>query len=261
MSFTSVLLFAFFMAGSSVFQTATPTAGSTPLSLEGIVAMVQAGLPEDVVIPKIKKNNKSFDLNADELVDLKKQGLTELEIKFLLDPTQPYTPAPPAKHYPGDTHSTAVPPEPGLYLFPGDAVQQLELKMLLGQKEGGLLKKSGSVAYLAGPDSRNKVKELSPVFYMRLPEGKSMEEIVLVALETKKDRRELDLGPHQKEQLKPNIVRQFDTLEVGPHLYRITVSKLTPGQYLFFMTGSTDPAKGNYGKGYDFAVEADGVKP
>src|SRR5260370_39479249 len=105
-------------------QVPQSTGSEFPLTLEGVVALVQAGLPDDLIITKIKKNGKPFDLNAEEIVDLKKQGLTDTEIKFLLDPTQPYTSliitstiTSTGKHYPEDLHAASVPPDPGLYFL------------------------------------------------------------------------------------------------------------------------------------------------
>jgi|ERR1700722_2610838 len=255
----------------------SPGTTSTPLSVEEVVKLSQTGLAEELIITKIKKNGKAFDLNTDELLELKKAGVSDTVIKFLLDPSQPYTPpAPPppvpasgsdlasgiskpsvpAKQYPDDSHASEVPPEPGLYRFPKDVPSKIDLKMLLGIKEGGFLVKKGKViAYLVGPASKTRVPEGAPIFYMRLPEGKGIEEVVLVALERKGDRREIEMGPGPKEELKAGAMRQFDSLEVGPRLFKITTSKLVKGEYLFFQVGSAEPAKGNFGKGYDFGIE------
>jgi hypothetical protein len=240
-------------------QVAQPPGSDLPLTLEGVVALVQADVPEDLIITKIRKNGKPFDINAEEIVDLKKQRVTDTEIKFLLDPTQPYTSPPtssPGKHYPEDLHAASVPPDPGLYFLGTDPPQYVEIKMLLGQKvAAGLMRKGSTLAYLIGLASKLQIKESSPVFYIRLAEGKEIENVVLVALAQNGNRRELDLGPNSKEELKPAIVKQFESLEVGPRLFRISARKLAPGEYLFFLTDSADPQKGNYGKGYDFQID------
>jgi hypothetical protein len=255
---TTTLLAMAMMTSSLGLSQAAQSAGSDlPLTLEGVVALVQAGLPEDLIITKIRKNGKPFDLNAEEIVDLKKQRVTDTEIKFLLDPTQPYTSPPissPGKHYPEDLHATAVPADPGLYFLGEDRSRYVEIKMLLGQKVGGgLMKKGSTVEYLVGPASKLHIKDSSPTFYIRLAEGKEIENVVLVALLRNGDRRELDLG--SKEELKPEIVKQFESVEVGPHLFRVSARKLPPGEYLFFLMDSADPQKGNYGKGYDFGID------
>jgi len=282
-SFWHSVLLVLVLAGAQFGrQDAQPSRTSTPLSVEEVVKLSQTGLAEELIITKIKKNGKAFDLSTEELLELKKSGVSDNVIKFLLDPSQPYNPpappppvttsasdvlsAPPkpnvpAKQYPEDAYASKVPSEPGLYRFPEEVPAKIDLKMMLGAKEGAglgkvLMKKGKIIAYLVGPTSKTRVQEASAlIFYMRLPEGKGIEEVVLVALERKEERREIEMGPGPKEELKAAAMRQFDSLEVGPHLFKITTGKLAKGEYLFFQIGSAEPAKGNYGKGYDFGIE------
>ena len=242
------------------------------LTVEEVVKLTRAGFAEDIIITKIKKNGKAFDLSTDELLDLKKDGVSDNVIKYLLDPSQPYTPAPSppapapasakpanaAKKYPADPYASRVPAEPGLYLFPTDTPVKVDLKFLLGTEEGkSLMKKGKTIAYLIGPASKTRGKRPTPVFYARLPEGKEIEELVLVAFSEKNGRRELDVGPSgPKQQLKAEQMRPYESLEVGPRLFRLMPAKLDEGEYLFFFIGSADPAKGIYGKGYDFGIDA-----
>jgi hypothetical protein len=136
------------------------------------------------------------------------------------------------------------------------------VKLLLGEKQGAglgklMMKKGKVVAYLVGGKAKTPVTDFMPVFYLRLPEGvKGIEEVLLVALEAKNDRRELDVGPPgPKPELKPETMRQFDSLEVAAGLFKVTPATLGTGEYLFYLIGTADPSKGNYGKGYDFGVQ------
>ena len=216
-------------------------------------------------------------MSAEELLDLKKAGVSDNVVKYLLDPTQPYAPpaapaapaaaaAPPkpsgpVKQYPPDPLASKVPWEPGLYHFPKDTPEAIDIKLLLGEVNragvGKVLKMKGKViAYLVGPASRTRIKEPTPLFYMRLPEGKGIEEVVLVAFEKKKGRREIEMGPAgPKQEMKGEAMRQFDPAEVGPRLFKLNVGKLaSKGEYIFFLLGSADPPKGSQGKGYDFGI-------
>ncbi len=258
-----VLLTALLVGMHLRLQGAQSQKSGGPLTVEEVVKLSQTGVSEELIIAKIKKNGKAFDLSAEELVDLKKAGVSDNVIKFLLDPSQPYTPSSPSpakssaliRQYPHDVYASRVPGEPGLYLFPKDAPLEVDIKMLLGAKEGGK-KKGKIIAYLIGSASKTRIKEVAPIFYMRLPEGKGIEEVVLVAFERKNDRREIQMGPPGPElELRAEAVRQFDSLEVGSHLFKITTGKLAKGEYLFFLVGSAEPPKGSYGKGYDFGVE------
>ena len=235
------------------------------LTLEEVVRLCQSGIPEELIVTKIKKNGKAFDLSRQELIDLRKLGVSETVIKYLLDPSQPYTPAPPpqppetgpvakpaeTKKYPADPLASKVPGDPGLYLFMLDASIRIEIKLLLGTEPAkGLMKKAKGVAYLVGPQAKTRIKSSRPVFYMRLPEGTEIEQLVLVAVLEKNDRREADVAG-----LRPEVTRPFDSVEVAARLYRITPAKLAPGEYLFLIVGSADPSKGIHGKGYDFGID------
>ena len=273
------LAFAIALAAIPSALNAQSPAKMGQLTIEEIVKLSQTGFSDELIIAKVKKNAKAFDLSADELIELRKAGVSENVVRYLLDPSQPYAPPPPAapppapvaakekpsapaKEYPADKFAAQVPPEPGLYHFPKEALLKIDVKVLLGAKEGAgvgkvLLKKGKVLGYLAGPAAKLQIPGRSPSFYMRLAEGKGMEDIVLIALDRKEDRRELDLGPPgPKQELKADAIRPFDSVEVGPRLYKITVPKLANGEYLFFTMGSAEPPKGSEGKGYDFGVSA-----
>jgi hypothetical protein len=138
---------------------------------------------------------------------------------------------------------------------------KVDIKILLGTNEGAglgkvLMKKGKVIAYLVGPASKTRITEPGPVFYMRLPEGKAIEEIVLVAFDRKSGRREIEMGPPgPKPELKAEAMRQFDSLEVGQALFKLTTAKLARGEYLFYQLGSAEPPKGSYGKGFDFGID------
>ena len=104
--------------------------------------------------------------------------------------------------------------------------------------------------------SPRKTRDTSRFVSDQSAEGKAIEEIVLIALERKSDRRELEMGPSgKKQEFKAEAIRQFDSLEIGAQLFRITPAKLSTGEYLFFQIGSAEPPKGSYGKGFDFGIE------
>jgi len=268
-SFLPLFLLAFSLAAGQ-----TPTREPN-LTIEEVVKLARAGFSEDVIITKLKRNGKAFDLNSDELLDLKKAGLSDNLIKFLLDPSQPYTPplpasagspaAPPpiAKKYPEDASASSLPSEPGLYLFAGDMPARADLKVLLGTEVGKMpMKKGKAIAYLVGPAAKMRTKAAKPVFYLRPPDGKEIADLVLVVLKKKGDRRELEVGPPgPKQELKAEAMRQFDSIEVGPRLFKVTPQPLKPGEYLFFLVGSAEPPKGIYGKGCDFAIDQTAPKP
>lgn len=258
------------------------------LQLEDVVKDWKAGIGEELIITRIRKNAKAFTLSAAEIRALTDSGIPESIVKYLMDPSLPPPPPPappappsaaapnqpgaanvpvvaPAKEYPADERASRVPPEPGLYRFPGDATTSIktEIKILLGESQGpGLgklvLQKGKAIGYLLGPKASTQISEPAPVFYLRLPPGKPIEEIVLLALSSTKQRREIELGPSlEKQELKAESMRPFEPVEVGAQLFKIIPSKsLLPGEYLFLLLGSAEPPKGSYGKVYDFSIQA-----
>jgi hypothetical protein len=265
---------------------AQPDTNTAPLAVGDVVKLCKAGLADEIVITKIKKNAKAFDLSPDELIELRKSGVSDTVIKYLLDPTQPYTPpappppvavanptsaapapaapAPPvapAKQYPADPYAARIPTDPGVYHVAGETPVKIEIRALLGINEGAglgkvLLKKGKAIGYLVGASSKNRMSSASPLFYIRLPEGRAMEDLALLEFDRKRDRREVEMGPPgPKAELKAEAMRPFDSLEVGPHLFRATAGKLGKGEYVFFLLGSAEPPKGSYGKGYDFGID------
>jgi hypothetical protein len=257
-------MFAFIVIGA-----ADVCVAQSSLSLEDVVKDSKSGIPEDIIITKIKKNGRPFNLSGDEIHELTESGVSGTVIKYLIDPSQPYTPPaagqakPPevrARSYPADALASRVPSDAGLYLFVDDKPVKTEVRLLLGENQGGLkvIKKGKAIGYLLGPTASTKTSETSPVFYLRLPEGKPIEEVVLLALNQTKERREIAIGPSlDKQELKPESMRPFDSLEVGPRLFKVTPSKnLTKGEYLFLLLGSAEPPKGSHGKVYDFSIQA-----
>jgi hypothetical protein len=256
------------------------TAGAPPLTIDDVVALSKAGIAEDVIVTKIRVNGKAFDLNNAEILELKKAGMSDLIVKVLMNPaykpeppaapptpshpdTAPPPPPPPppplpAKHYPADDLASKVPPELGLYYFTAASPAKIGIKILLGMQGGAglgkvVLKKPKTIAYLVGPAAESRIKDPAPIFYLRLPEGKPIEEVVLVVLDRKADRRELEMGAAGPKQAE--VRRQFDYLEVGPSLFKLTTAKLGKGEYLFFQLGSAEPPKGIYGRGFDFGLD------
>ncbi len=277
------LMSAILLGGTVNLCMAQSSAVSAPLSLEDIVKDWKTGISEDLIITKIKKNARAFNLSGEEIRELTNSGISAMVVKYLIDPSQPYSPPPPAappappmaqpggnvpevrtppRTYPPDARASRVPPDPGLYRFADDMPMKTEIRLLLGEDQGPgitkvLMKKGKAVGYLLGPTANTRISEAAPVFYLRLPEGKAIEEVVLLALNQTKERREIEIGQTlQKQELKAEAMRPFDSTEVGPRLFKITPSKnLTKGEYLFLLLGSAEPPKGSYGKVYDFSMQ------
>src|SRR5438874_1807079 len=90
---------------------AQPAGTNVNLTVEDVIKLCQSGFSEELIITKLKKSGKAFDLSAEELVDIKKAGVSDNVIKFLLDPSQPYSS--PSGVKPGGPEPVATsPPKP-----------------------------------------------------------------------------------------------------------------------------------------------------
>ena len=263
----------------------TPETGKppTPLTLEDVVKLVHSGVSEEVVIARIKRYNRPFDLNPEEINELKKQGVSDAVLIYLLDPSKPYAPPPPPAAAPAtsatepakvepppppkDPFSLKVPTDPGVYWVrsaePGnEAFELMELKPLVPMKTGGKLesmltgglKKGQTVGSLAGPSAILHIPKGPMVFYARI--GKvAIDDLILLHADKGDGKRYIDFGPKpSKPVFPPESVRQFASKQVSDGFYRLEVPALQPGEYVFLVLGSGDEKKGVVGKGYDFAV-------
>jgi hypothetical protein len=257
-------------------ETKRPPSGS--LSVEDVVTMVKSGLSDELIITAIKSKAKPFDLSTAEIIELKDLGVRQIIIEYLLDPAKPYNPpqpiavtpppaapaAPPAPVKPSDPVAAKAPPEVGLYRLTGEReFSPVELRPVVPAKQAGkntklfgLLKGHiiGSVV-----DAKAKTRLLSgsdTVFFLRLSEKGSIDDYALLHLVAADGRRNLDFGTKPGKPVFPFDARvSFESKQVLPGLYRLTVRLKEKGEYLLFVLGSGDESKGLLGKGYDFGVD------
>lgn len=259
-------------------------AQDSALTIEDVVSLSKAGMSDDVIISKVKRNGKPFDLNVDEIGALKSIGISEKVIKYLMDPSEPYSaappPAPPAPAAappapvvkaapPSDPRILKLPPEPGIYYVKNKDVKTaddfaaIELKAVVPLKQPGKMASlSGGlvdghiIGALVGGEAKTRVNKWPAEFFFRLGEKGTIDDLALLGLDTSNKRRDLDFGKKAGKPVFPlSAVKQFDSKEIVPGIYRITVATLKPDEYLFFILGSGDEKKGQLGKGYDFGVD------
>ncbi|MCC6342836.1 MAG: hypothetical protein IT166_11590 [Bryobacterales bacterium] len=82
------------------------------LSVDGIIAMAQAGISEEVIVARVRKENRAFDLSPEDMVMLKKAGVGDNVLRVMMDPKaeQPSLPVaavPVSPTAPGSNHSSA----------------------------------------------------------------------------------------------------------------------------------------------------------
>ncbi len=56
------------------------------LTVDGVLAMAQGGLSDDVIIARLRKEDKAFDLSPEDLLRLKKAKVSDAVLKVMMDP-------------------------------------------------------------------------------------------------------------------------------------------------------------------------------
>jgi hypothetical protein len=98
--------------GTSASPNST-TAQSKPegLTVDGVIALVGADLPDDVIIARLRKENKSFDLTTEEMIRLKNAKVSGAVMQVMIDPK--------AEIKPALAQSAPAAAQPAVYSVPG----------------------------------------------------------------------------------------------------------------------------------------------
>ena len=151
---------------------------STTLTVQDVIKLVQAGLPDDLIIAKIRRNNKPYDLSADEILNLKNAGVSANVLKAMIEP-QVQAPAPqtggPTTSAPAQGAApSGVPDEVGVYWaehssmlhrIEGLAVSNMRTGSTLASGMTLGLKRARINAQLRGARAQLRIKERQPEFY------------------------------------------------------------------------------------------------
>ena len=230
------------------------------LTNDSVIQMIKAGLPEAVVIAKIKSTATKFDLKTDSLVSLKKAGVSDKVLEAMVAagsgsaPTTGAMPAPPAPAMAaGALKNTDVIYQlvGGKYVEMFATSANLETNMAFFQ--------SKSEVVLEGKKAQYRTTDKQPVFLSTY----SSTDAPLVRLKPGDDHNDRNLkigsgafmpfGGTQKMGVR-NEDKIPVTIERDPRgFYKVTPSAaLPPGEYGFIL--ATGFGAGS-GKIYDFGVD------
>src|SRR5712671_4568870 len=84
MKMTRVVLTLILVAALSLSLPGATSLAQEVLTNDSVIQMVKAGLPEAVVIAKIKSTSTKFDLKTDSLVGLKKAGVSDKVLEAMV---------------------------------------------------------------------------------------------------------------------------------------------------------------------------------
>jgi hypothetical protein len=250
-----VLVCAVLVAVSSTAQQSAPSSSVVPSAMTNtdVIALVSAGLSDDLVIAKIHAANATdFDTSVDGLKSLKAANVSNAVIQAMIQPA-PVPAAAPAAANPDDPNS----PHPmGLYIQATGAdgakhLTRIEETTSKGMKTSGVLAhhfsggiaKAHEQAVLDGSKAPVEVSETNPIFYAYIPENFAGGTItprnfLLVKLDVKENSRVINtasLGFASFSTGSDEKSRQgFSSETVKPGIYKITLANpLAAGEYAF----------------------------
>jgi hypothetical protein len=263
MKMTRVVLMLALVAVMALSLPGATSLAQEVLTNDSVIQMVKAGLPEAVVIAKIKGTATKFDLKTDSLVNLKKAGVTDKVLEAMLAAGSG-TPAAAAP-------TTAMPAAPAPAIAAGALKTQDVIYQLVADKFVEMFATSANLetnmafftskseVVLEGRKARYRTKEKQPVFLSTY----SSTDAPLVKLKPgdSNDDRNLKIGsgafmPFGGTQKMG--VRNEDKIAINIErdargFYKVTpASPLPPGEYGFIL--ATGFGAGS-GKIYDFGVD------
>jgi len=250
-------------------------AAQTALNNDAIIKMVKAGLGDDIVVSTIKAQPGQYGTSPDDLIALKKAGVTDKVIGAIIEKAAA-TPAPAAPAAaPSGNPLVAAAPAPAVAPAPAPVVSEVGVYYnkagswadlppeVVNFKTAGVLKSVATATivkgdingHLNGPHSRNQLK--SPIeLLVYTAEGVAITEYQLLRLRDQKDSREFRTVTggvlHASGGATRDLV-SFENRKVAPRTYQITLSNLGPGEY-GLLPPTTGDSTGKTGKLYSFRI-------
>ncbi len=128
------------LVAETVVPSATPIASETPtaaiaeetLTMDSIVTLSSIGLGDEAIIAKIKSSKSKFDLSTDQMIMLKKSGVSGPVIAAMLGS------APTAPVMSMDSPDPMVPHPSGVYMLADDHMVRIDATVTNQAKTGGI---------------------------------------------------------------------------------------------------------------------------
>jgi hypothetical protein len=208
-----------------------------------VVAMMNKGLDDSIIVAKIKSSSWTFKLTDDDMLALRKTGVSAPVVAAMVDSSVL------------SRARVTIDDQPVAM----DTMGQAKTAGRLLNNLTGDLTPLRENAFLEGPDATTSASPM-PEVIISLPRGESIESYILVQLNEKNDRRELEVGTgggvgSSRTGIGPHSIRPIKVIDRGESTYQmVSVKPLKPGEYMVYVIGSSDERKDIYGKGYPFSV-------
>ena len=217
--FASLLVLLLFVFQPVTIARGGQGAGAAPLNNDDVTKMVQAKLPDGVIVAKIKSSSCKFDTSLDALIKLKQVGISDAVMQAMTEARAPAAAPPP----PPDPNDPNAEHDPGIYYVRqnpgGRRMTQLDPTAYSGGKSGGMFKsamtygisKAKWKAVVRGARATTRITEARPTFFFYFEQKKGSlsnsapwamwfsgvstpNQFTLARFESKKDDRELIVG-------------------------------------------------------------------
>jgi hypothetical protein len=253
-------------AQTQTSNVAAVTPQASAFSTADIVKLSKAGLSDEVIVQKLKKNGQAFDLSSDQMIELKSAGVSDKVVAVMLDPAKPDITLPATVGSPKPAGD--LPEELGIYSKRQDTKEWAEvMPEVINWKTGGYMKSvatygivKGDVnGHLQGKESKNVVTTRTE-FLIVAPEGVAISEYQLLKMHQNSNNREFRSTTGGVFHASGGATRdavQFEGKKISPRHFLIVLSgNLTPGEYGLLPPGaiSSTNAAGSTGKIYSFKV-------
>jgi hypothetical protein len=224
-------------------QTQTAVVQVSDITNTRVIEMTKLGLDDEIIMAKIKNGKCQFDLGDADLMELKKAGVSSKVVAAMLDASALSSPS-----------VTVNKKEVTLHTM-GEA----KVGGRLGHIATVGIKSTKVKAYLEGPHSA-VVTGSSPNIEIDLPKGVPIDNFLLVRLDSKNDRREIEVDAvggivGVKHGIRAEAIQHTRATSLGGDRFKMETEVLPKGDYVIYVVGSPDFQRGIYGRGYDFTVE------
>lgn len=209
-----------------------------------VVEMTKLGLGDEIIIARIRTGSCKFAVADNDLAALKKANVSDKVIAAMLEASVLTKPRITIDGNPLELHT----------------IGQEKVGGRLGHDVSFGIKSVKEKAYLQGQHA-SVLASSTPSIQIELPPNNSIDDYILVLMDGKGDRRELEMASGggtvgQKHGIRSDRVVKTSYDPVGGRLYKISVEKpLKRGEYIVYIVGSADYEKGIFGRGYDFTVQ------
>ena len=225
------------MVAFTVMISRAPGAQENSCDNARVVKMTQLPLDDEVIIAKIKSSKCSFQLADSDLVELRKAGVSSKVVAAMVE----------------DNAVTVA------RVFVDR--KQVDIHTLSLLKTSISLRRSGikTMTYLQGAHSSILAGQ-SPEIILELPRNDTIDNYVVVQLDGKPNRRELEMDSsrvvNSTAGINQDLIFKTTATPLGENRFKLNfASPLKPGDYFIFVVGTYDWTKNVYARGYDFTVQ------